>query len=74
MSESPNRTVYFEHRRVGGFVRTSAISAATGIEVVIMGPAGAAPRDLEQLALRKLERRLAQGDAQDPGTGEGGDH
>jgi hypothetical protein len=78
MPESPGRTVYFEHRRVGAVIRTAAICGETGIEVVVMGPAGASPHDLERLALRKLERRLAQaggeGGAQDPDTGDDPHH
>ncbi len=52
--------VYFEHSRLGNFHRVAAIDAATGIEVTVSGPVGAAPHDLERLALRRLERRLAQ--------------
>lgn len=53
-------SVYFEHTAVGAYLRVAAICAETGTEVVVMGPAHAAPHDLERLALRKLERRLAQ--------------
>lgn len=51
--------VYFEFTPVGPQVRVAAIDAATGIEVVVMGPASAAPTDLERLALAKLRKRLA---------------
>lgn len=54
------RIVYFEHTVVGAYVRVAAICAETGTEVVVMGPVGAALHDLERLARRKLERRLAQ--------------
>lgn len=60
MPDSSQRTVYFEHTAVGGSVRVAAVCAETGTEVVVMGPVGAALHDLERLALRKLERRLAQ--------------
>lgn len=53
------REVYFEFQAIGASVRVAAICAETGIEVVIVGPARASQRDLEQLALRKLEKRLA---------------
>jgi hypothetical protein len=66
MSDSAGRIVYFEHTAVGAYVRVSAICADTGTEVVVMGPAHAALYDLERLARRKLERRLAQD------AGEGG--
>ncbi len=51
--------VYFGFTRVGGAVRVAAIDAATGIEVVVMGPASAAQADLQKLALAKLKARLA---------------
>ncbi len=60
MPESSARIVYFEHTPVGGFVRVAAICAETGTEVIVMGPVHAALHDLERLARRKLERRLAQ--------------
>ncbi|GIK80546.1 MAG: serine hydroxymethyltransferase [Xanthobacteraceae bacterium] len=52
--------VLFEFRAVGAVVRVAAIDAATGIEVTVMGPVGAARADLERLALRKLKARLAR--------------
>jgi hypothetical protein len=51
--------IYIEFSRVGAFVKCAALDAATGIEVAVTGPVSAAPADLEKLALRKLERRLA---------------
>lgn len=60
MPDSSPRTVYFEHTAVGAYQRVAAVCAETGTEVVVMGPVGAALHDLERLALRKLERRLAQ--------------
>lgn len=50
--------VYFEFRIHGTSVRVTAIDEATGLEVVVVGPASAARHDLERLALRKLEKRL----------------
>jgi hypothetical protein len=52
------RDVYFEFTAVGSTVRIAAIDAATGIEIVVFGPANAARADLEQLALAKLNARL----------------
>lgn len=60
MPESQPRTVYFEHTAVGAYLRCAAICADTGTEVVVMGPVHTALNDLERLARRKLERRLAQ--------------
>jgi uncharacterized protein DUF6898 len=52
--------VYFEFTRVGASVKVVAIDGATGIEVAVVGPAAAAPSDLERLALAKLKARLAK--------------
>lgn len=54
------REVYFEFTAVGAVVKVSAIDAATGIEIAVMGPAGAARADLQRLALQKLKGRLAK--------------
>lgn len=51
--------VLFELRRVGSSVRVAAIDAATGVEVVVVGPATACEEDLCRLARRKLDRALA---------------
>ncbi|SDU06166.1 serine hydroxymethyltransferase [Stappia sp. ES.058] len=55
----PAGEVYFEFYPVGRQVRVTAIDATTGVEVVIIGPVQASQADLQQLALRKLTRRLA---------------
>jgi hypothetical protein len=59
MSDSQS-DVLFEFTAVGAVVRVAAIHVATGIEVVVMGPASAARHDLERLALQKLKARLAR--------------
>jgi hypothetical protein len=62
-----NREVLFEITVLGEVARVAAIDVATGREVVVAGPAGAARTALEALALRKLERALAAADdAQSP--------
>ncbi len=53
--------VYFEFMPIGRQVRVTAIDAATGVEVVVIGPVSASQSDLESLAMRKLARRLAEG-------------
>jgi hypothetical protein len=53
--------VYFEFTAIGRNVKVAAIDAATGIEVVVMGPATAAQADLERLALQKLLAKLKAG-------------
>lgn len=52
--------VIFEIAVVGDAQRVVAVHVATGVEVVIQAPATAALADVRALALRKLERALAQ--------------
>jgi hypothetical protein len=59
MDDSEGREVYFEFTAMAGSVKVSAIDAATGIEVIVIGPASAARADLQRLALQKLKVRLA---------------
>lgn len=54
------REVLFEFRRVGAYVKVSAIDAATGTEVSIVGDASAGQTQLKMTALRKLEYVLAK--------------
>ncbi len=39
-------------------MKVIAVDAATGIEVVIMGPATASQNDLKRVAIRKLKAQL----------------
>jgi hypothetical protein len=57
MSEN-SREVYFEFTQVGSSVKVTAIDAASGVEVTVIGPATAAPSQLQQLALAKLKVRM----------------
>ncbi len=71
---SAEREIIFETVRIGDAQRVAAVDVATGIEVVVMAPAGAAIEDVQALALRKLERALgAKGGEDDkpppPGRG-----
>lgn len=50
-----------EFIRQGDYVKVSAVDTATGTEVCIVGAASAPHDYLEELALRKLARRLQQG-------------
>jgi hypothetical protein len=52
--------VLFEFTVIGATVRVAALDAASGIEVTVLGPAGAARSDLERLALAKLKSRLSR--------------
>ncbi len=59
-SEPQPGEIYFEFRQVGKAIRVTAVDADSGTEVVVMGPASAAQSDLQDLAQRKLEARLAK--------------
>jgi hypothetical protein len=58
---TPMGRVYFEFTPVGASVKVSAIDAATGTEVSVIGPARASQADLQKLALQKLRARLRAG-------------
>ena len=60
MGSGEPREVFFEFIAIGTTVKVVAIDSATGTEVSVMGPAGAAQSDLERLALAKLKGRLAR--------------
>ena len=53
--------VLFEFATRGNAVRAAAIDVATGVEVVVVGPAGASEAHLKMVALRKLRLRLGRG-------------
>jgi hypothetical protein len=52
--------VYFEFTQIGGQMRVAAIDAATGIEVIVITPVTASQIQMQNLAMAKLKRRLAQ--------------
>jgi hypothetical protein len=54
------REVYFEITLIGAHAKVAAIDAASGIEVVALGPAHAAESELKRLAVAKLRARLAR--------------
>lgn len=60
MAANEPREVYFEFVSIGTSVKVVAIDAATGTEVSVIGPVGAAQSDLQRLALGKLKARLAR--------------
>jgi hypothetical protein len=53
--------IYFEFTAIGRNVKVSAIDAATGTEVSILGPVTASRADLQRLELQKLRARLKAG-------------
>jgi hypothetical protein len=58
--------VIFEITRIGDLQRIAAVDVASGVEVVIQAPASAALADVRALALKKLERALADKDEPPP--------
>ncbi len=54
------REVYFELYPVGDSMKVSAVDAATGTEVSIVGPVTLPQSELEQVALNKLNYVLAR--------------
>ena len=60
MATDDPREVYFEFVSIGTSVKVVAIDAATGTEVSVIGPVGAAQADMQRLALGKLKARLAR--------------
>lgn len=53
--------VLFEYKRLGGYVKVTALHPATLIEVSITGDAKASQQYLQQLALNKLKLKLKNG-------------
>lgn len=67
-----DREIIFELRRVGSVIKASAIDVETGVEVSIVGPAGAPPLALREAARRKLLyvlKRKEQVARRDPSRG-----
>jgi hypothetical protein len=52
--------VYFEITIMGDSAKVAAIDGASGTEVLVLGPAHAAERELKRLAVAKLRARLAR--------------
>jgi hypothetical protein len=56
--------VFFEFTQLGGQMRVAAIDAATSTEVVIIAPLTATRIQMQNIALAKLRRRLAEAAAE----------
>ncbi|MGE5517895.1 MAG: DUF6898 family protein [Bacteroidota bacterium] len=54
------RDVLFEMRRVGAYVKVSAVDAETGVEISIVGNPAAGEAALKLTARRKLDYVLAK--------------
>ncbi|WP_422375755.1 DUF6898 family protein [Roseibium sp.] len=69
MSRNPRPgEIYIEFRQVGQQVQVIAIDAATGVEVSAFGPVSTRQQDLQNLAVRKLKRRIEQMKAMQGGS------
>jgi hypothetical protein len=51
--------VYFEFVQVGQQMRVAAIDAATGTEIIVITPVSASKHQMQQVALAKLRKKLA---------------
>lgn len=60
MSAEGPEEVIFEITRIGDVQRVAAVHAPTGVEVVFQTPATAALGDVKALAMRMLDRKLAE--------------
>jgi hypothetical protein len=58
--EGKSGEVFFEFMQVGGQMRVAAIDAATSTEVIIIAPLAATRIQMQNIALAKLRRRLAE--------------
>lgn len=54
--------VLFEFIQVGQQMRVAAVDEATGVEVIVIAPVNASRNHMQQLAMAKLRRKLAQGE------------
>jgi len=54
--------VFFEFTQIGGQMRVAAIHAASSTEVVIIAPLTATRMQMQNIALGKLKRKLAEGE------------
>lgn len=59
MKHEDGREVIFEIVRIGDVQRIAAVDVETGVEVVVQAPAHTALADARRLALRKLNKALA---------------
>jgi hypothetical protein len=58
MAGQSGRSIYFEFVPIGPQIKVSAIDSVTRTEVSVIVPRTAMRKDMERLALRKLQRAL----------------
>ncbi len=56
--------VYIEFKQIGQAIKVTAVDAATGLEVIIMGPASAAQTHLQKVAIDKLKMQMKKAEAE----------
>ncbi len=59
-NKSQGHEIYFEFTQIGHTIKVTAIDAKTGIEASIIGSGAYEQSYLEQLALRKLQKRIKE--------------
>lgn len=59
-AQNSSGEVLFEFTQLGPQMRVAAIDAATGTEVVIVAPLAATRIQMQNIALAKLKRKLAE--------------
>ncbi|MXN67335.1 serine hydroxymethyltransferase [Stappia sp. GBMRC 2046] len=52
--------IFLEFAQIGRQLKVTAVDAQTGVEVVVFGPVSTPQKSLQDLAVRKLKRRLEQ--------------
>ena len=60
MSAPKAGEIYIEFTAIGKQLKAIAVDAGTGVEVTVFGPISVPRQDLQNLAVRKLKRRLEQ--------------
>ncbi|MCV6547417.1 MAG: serine hydroxymethyltransferase [Cohaesibacter sp.] len=69
MTQPKPGEIYIEFVSIGSQVKAIAVDATTGLEVSVFGPASVSQSDLQNLAVRKLKKRLADLNSQQPRPG-----
>ncbi|MCT4656773.1 MAG: serine hydroxymethyltransferase [Cohaesibacter sp.] len=59
MTERRRGEIYIEFISIGRQVKAIAVDAETGVEVSVFGPSTVSQSDLQNLAVRKLKKRLS---------------
>ncbi len=60
MNSDSNNDIYFEFTQIGSSVKVAAIDGKTGVEVSVVGNRMVEQTYLQNLAKRKLKKRLSE--------------